>query len=244
MDSLLITPCYCLILDSKYISGTLEVDLPSGQLLRHKGEERERFGDPLAQISRQKYQLSLWLQKNNFPTPPILGYIVLTHHNATIINTPTQMDQITYHTTLPDKIKMIDKTYRNPILEVDDIRRLVKTLKKKHENDYLHFLANFGMSYKDAIKGVICPSCYKPPMLRSNGKWRCSSCMHFSKTAHYPAINDYKLLVGDTITNGQLRDFLILNSESVPRKILCSLNLPTIGMNKNKTYLLEKFTPK
>ncbi|CAG9619623.1 nuclease-related domain-containing protein [Sutcliffiella rhizosphaerae] len=242
MDTLLITPSYCVILDAKYISGVLELDLSTNQLIRHKDDQQERIGDPIAQISRQKYQLSTWMQEYNFPPLPIHGQIVLSHPNATLINTtPYTMKNLTFHTNLPTKLNVIDKKHPKQILEKNDLRRLIRTIKKKHVPDHYNLLSNLNIPYQELIKGIFCPSCCSPGMKREKGNWMCLTCTSLSKIAHVPTILDYKLLIGRTITNQQLRDFLKLSSASIAKNILVSLNLPSIGTNRGKTYILDHF---
>ncbi|WP_339147241.1 MULTISPECIES: nuclease-related domain-containing protein [unclassified Sutcliffiella] len=242
MDTLLITPGYCLILDSKYVSGTLEFDETTNQLIRHRGEEREKFGDPLSQIERQKYQLTLWLDKHNFPPLPIGGQIVLTHSNATLINaTPSLMKKVTFHTNLPHKLQAIDDQKFTPLLDNSTYKKLSKMLIKKHTPDEFSILQHFGIHYHELRKGVICPRCTYLPMLQKHGSWICENCGLYSKTAHVKNLMDYKLLVGNIITNRMIRDFLLLPSPNVANYLLSSMKLPTQGTNRGRKYLLDHF---
>ncbi|WP_157182468.1 nuclease-related domain-containing protein [Bacillus sp. m3-13] len=92
IDSLLLAPTHCIILDSKYMSGKLEFDESANQLLRHLpgSADVEKLGDSISQISRQRHQLSLWLEKNGFPPMPIARLIVLTY-------SPTIMPHLKIH---------------------------------------------------------------------------------------------------------------------------------------------------
>ncbi|WP_157860743.1 nuclease-related domain-containing protein [Bacillus sp. LL01] len=242
MDTLLITPAYCLILDSKYISGTLEFDETTNQLIRHRGEEKEKFGDPLSQIERQKYQLSLWLDKHNFPPLPIAGQIVLTHSNATLINaTPSLMKKVAFHTNLPNKLQDLDNQKFEPLLDNPTYKKLTKVLIKKHTPDDFSLLHHYGIHYHELRKGVVCPRCTYLPMLQKHGSWICRNCGLYSKTAHIENLMDYKLLVGNIITNRMIRDFLLLPSPNVANYLLSSMNLPNQGTNKGRKYLLNYF---
>ncbi|TYS69054.1 NERD domain-containing protein [Sutcliffiella horikoshii] len=242
MDTLLITPAYCLILDSKYISGTLEFDETTNQLIRHRGEEKEKFGDPLSQVERQRYQLSLWLDKNNFPPLPIASQIVLTHSNATLTKaTPSLMKKVTFHTNLPNKLQTIDNFKYPPLLDKSNFRKIAKVLIKKHTPDEFSLLKYYGIPYHELKKGVVCPGCAYLPMLQKQGNWICRNCGLYSKTAHIENLMDYKLLVGNMITNRIIRDFLLLPSPSVANYLLNSLELPVQGTNKGRKYLLTQF---
>ncbi|KMJ56921.1 hypothetical protein AB685_19590 [Bacillus sp. LL01] len=71
MDSLLISPTHCLILDSKYVFGQIEFDEDTGSLIRHNETGQERLGDPFAQLARHKIQLSSIIQELKLPPIPI-----------------------------------------------------------------------------------------------------------------------------------------------------------------------------
>lgn len=220
----------------------LEFDQTTNQLIRHRGEEREKFGDPLSQIERQQYQLSLWLEKHNFPPLPIAGQVVLTHSNATLINaTPSLMKKVTFHTNLPNKLQAIDDQKFQPLLDNLTYKKLSKVLIKKHTPDESSILHHFGIHYHMLRKGVICPRCAYLPMLQKHGNWICRNCGLYSKTAHLENLMDYKLLVGNIITNKMIRDFFLLSSSNVAKYLLTSMNLPTQGTNKGRKYFLDHF---
>ncbi|KPB05099.1 nuclease-related domain-containing protein [Bacillus sp. CHD6a] len=243
MDSLLLAPTHCIILDSKYMSGKLEFDESANQLLRHLpgSEDIEKLGDPISQISRQRHQLSLWLKKNGFPPLPIASLIVLTHNNATLIKTtPSITKKVTFHTNLPNRLKEIDQNISkgNIMLSTQGLQKLSRTLIKKHTTDHFQFLNHYNISVNELITGVLCTVCLAAPMLRKRGVWGCQGCSAYSKTAHLEAINDYKLLIGETINNKELRCYLGLPSASVASKYLASMGLKFEGSFKNRRYFL------
>lgn len=238
IDSLLLAPTHCIILDSKYMSGKLEFDANSNQLLRHlpASGETEKMGDPISQISRQRHQLSLWLEKNGFPPLPIASLIVLTHNNATLIKTtPSIRRKVTFHTNLPNRMKEIDDNLSkgNIILSNKDLHKLSKTLIKKHTPDHFQLLNHYNINVNELISGVICIKCLFAPMLRKRGVWDCQNCNTHSKDAHLEAIGDYKLLIGDTVSNKELKCFLKLPSTSVTSKYLVSMGFKYKGSFKD-----------
>jgi len=86
------------------------------------------------------------------------------------------------------------------------------------------------------MKGVFCPKCGANPMVRKKQKWHCMVCGEYSQTAHLSSIMDYRLLIGNTITNRQLRDFLLIDSADLARRILLKLNLEKCGSGKSVFY--------
>ncbi|WP_404443908.1 NERD domain-containing protein [Sutcliffiella horikoshii] len=243
LDSLLLAPTHCTILDSKYMSGKLEFDESANQLLRHLpgSPDIEKLGDPISQISRQRHQLSLWLEKNGFPPMPIASLIVLTHNNAALIKTtPSIIRKVTFHTNLPNRLKEIDENISkgNILLSNKDLYKLSRTLIKKHTPDNFQLLSHYNIAVNDLITGVICVKCSYAPMLRGRGIWGCMRCNAYSKDAHNDAIRDYKLLIGETISNKELRSYLNLPSASVTSKYLVSLGFKFEGSFKNRRYFL------
>lgn len=111
IDSLLISPTHCLILDSKYVSGKIEFDEDTGSLIRHNKTGQERLGDPFAQLARHKIQLSSIILDLKLPPIPIYTQIVLTHKNATLLKKSSIiLKNVVFHTNLPTRIEEIDTT--------------------------------------------------------------------------------------------------------------------------------------
>ncbi|MEH7224972.1 NERD domain-containing protein, partial [Bacillus sp. JJ1566] len=72
----------------------------------------------------------------------------------------------------------------------------------------------FGIKEDTFIRGVRCPKCDHIPMKRTPRSWHCLQCQYTSKTAYLNSISDYSLLMGNTIKNKKLSDFLNLKSPS------------------------------
>jgi hypothetical protein len=77
-------------------------------------------------------------------------------------------------------------------------------------------------------------------MKKIRGGWICIHCDHKSKEAHILSLIDYILLISPTITNKQARFFLLVESHSITKKLLTSLNLQCSGSNRNREYDLSK----
>ncbi|RFU60026.1 hypothetical protein D0463_19050 [Bacillus sp. V59.32b] len=59
------------------------------------------------------------------------------------------------------------------------------------------------------------------------------------KGAHVPSLKDFALLVGPTITNKQLREFLRLPSISIATKMLVAQKFKYSGSKKGRIYELD-----
>jgi hypothetical protein len=240
MDTLLLSSTHGLILDSKNISGELEFDEISHQLKRKSQNGYEVFGDPISQVERQKFQLDRWMENHSGKSIPVVGQVVLTNKKTTlIVVTPALMKKVTFLTNLPNRIKTFHENFQNPILNEKELRKIARTLIKKHVPDSFDFLNFFGVKADELIRGVICPQCSFAPMVKVNAGWFCESCRCRSKSAHIDALIDYSLLIGKIITNSQARGFLCLPSRSAVGYIFRSINLPSKGQGRNSVYLLD-----
>ncbi|NLP51971.1 nuclease-related domain-containing protein [Bacillus sp. RO1] len=243
MDTLLITSTHCLVIDSKYVSGKLEFDEVGCQLIRHKADgEMERMADPLSQVARQRFQLSLWLEHQGFPSLPIASLVALTHNKAHLVKTsPSLMKKVTFLTNLPNRVNEINALHSTEVLNKKDLNKLTKTLIKKHTHDSFNFLQTYNIKQEELIKGVICMDCGSNLMKKIRKYWTCKKCNTQSLSAHLYAIEDYKVLIATTIQNKDLKDFLLLSSASEAYNILASLDLPSVGHKKGRSYSLEHF---
>ncbi|TYS57340.1 NERD domain-containing protein [Sutcliffiella horikoshii] len=241
MDSLLISPTHCLILDSKYVSGKIEFDEDTGSLIRHNETGQERLGDPFAQLARHKIQLSSIIEGLKLPQIPIYTQIVITHKNATLLKkSPLILKNVVFHTNLPTRIKEIDNTQTHTYFSNKDANKLVKTLLKIHQDENFNLMNYYGFSSSSFIRGVICPICSHAPMQKSYQKWLCLKCGHSEKELLQQTIKDYPLLgFGNKITNREFREFICLHSSHIAYRELLSLNIPHQGNKKARIYFIE-----
>jgi len=73
-------------------------------------------------------------------------------------------------------------------------------------------------------------------MSRKVGKWFCVKCHHQSVDAHLPALNDYKLLISNRISNRGARDFLQVGSPYIVKYILQKGGFAYIGKTNARMY--------
>ncbi|WP_282138496.1 hypothetical protein [Rossellomorea aquimaris] len=120
-----------------------------------------------------------------------------------------------------------------------DVKKLIRTLKRKHEESKPSILERVNIEDKDLLKGVICVACNHRPLVRKHGTWFCLKCDSRNNDAHIQALKDYELLIAPTINNSELREYLVVDSPYVAKRLLQSLNLPTTGTKKGTQYILS-----
>lgn len=241
IDTLVLCERFFLILEVKNISGTLFFDQSFHQLIRKINDKEDGFPDPVLQVRRQQLQLELWLSKHRFPSMPIVSLIIISNPSTIIKTAPQQgqiLQEVIHAAALPSKIKTFDSFYQKEIMNSKELRKLSNLLIKQHAPSNPNFLQQFQIHKTEILTGVHCPACFLLPIARKRGSWFCLHCTISYKDAHIPSLNDYALLLGATITNRELRNFLQLPSVSIATKLLDSLQLRHSGRFKNRTYEL------
>ncbi|AOH57036.1 hypothetical protein ABE28_022040 [Peribacillus muralis] len=241
LDTLIMTKKFGLIIEVKNITGMLFFDHHFNQLIRTKDGVESAFPDPLIQVSRQEEQLKNWFLEHGFPAFPILSLIVISNPQTIIRTSPENRKlhfKVIHRDALPAKIKQIEHMMKESILDDKVLKKAVRIINKQHIDADFSILERYSLTEEDLIKGVICGNCNSHQLLRRHGTWLCNQCGLSSKEAHIHALRDYFYLIGATITNRQLRDFINLSSASAATRILQSLNLTSSGANKGRVYSL------
>lgn len=244
IDTLILSQSFLVILEIKNIKGTIYFDDSFNQLIRSSNGKEEGFSDPLLQISRQQSELINWLsnESNICHEVPIETFVVISNPSTIIKSSTTNTflkETVMHGASLPQKIKELDKKQSSNIIPMNQLIELAQKLKKMHVESNPDLLEKFDIKKSQLVKGVYCPKCHSLPMMRKNKAWFCKSCSYSSKNAHIESLKDYALLIGPTITNRQLRDFLCLSSRTTSGYFLKSLNLKHSGQTKGRVYELH-----
>lgn len=237
IDNLILTRRYFLLIETKNHSGTLLFEKNSEQMIQTKQDKEKAYDHPVIQVNKQKWHFNRWLQAYNFKVPPIVTHVVISNP-STIIKTddPFLYKYVVKGDVLVDRIIKNDKHYFNEIFQEKELKKISKTLLKKHSPFHPDILKTYSLSQADIQLGVQCPSCSYFGMKRMKWIWVCPHCLLRSKTAHHSAVLDYFLLIKPTMTNQELRDFLLLPTSRSSGNLLSTLNLPSTGATKGRVY--------
>ncbi|MED4454338.1 nuclease-related domain-containing protein [Metabacillus fastidiosus] len=241
LDTLILSKKYFLIIEVKNITGNLYFDLELNQLIRSADNKEEAFPDPLAQVSYQRIQLGLWLEKLGFTGIPIETLIVIANTRSVIkvSNKTCDLSQKIIHSQIiPIRVNKLDKTYSIESLAMNNLHFLAKQMLSKHIPLRQNILKRFQVHASELLNGVQCDYCLKLPIERIHGSWLCKVCMKTSKNAHIKALKDYSLLIDTTINNKEGRHFLKVSSEDVVKRLFQTIPLEAEGMNKGRRYKL------
>lgn len=241
IDALLTSRKMNLILEVKNIAGTIYFDHHFKQLIRIKDGEKTAFPYPITQLERQESQLREWFRKNRLPDMPIFSLVVISNPQTIIRTSPENLSlshKVIHRDVLPTKINQIESSLKGPAITDKELKKVGRFLLKNHMEADFPILERYQISKDDILKGVICPNCHHLPLSRIHGYWQCSKCNIQSKDAHIQALKDYQLLFGSSITNSNVREFLLIHSITLANRILKSLNLIYTGNFKDRVYTL------
>ena len=137
--------------------------------------------------------------------------------------------------TIDPEFNQFSQLYQGIETGYIDLKKTKRLLLNQHQEHYSSILATYQLQPSDLTHGVLCEQCTQV-MTRMSGCWHCPSYKHSSKTAHLQALEDYFLLIKQTITNREPRDFLLLPSRKTATNILQSLTLTRTGSNEGIFY--------
>lgn len=239
IDTMIVTPFFILIIESKNIAGILTFEKDSTQVTRELNGNIQGFKNPIVQVARQRRLLLAWIKKFKFPEIPVIDLVGIADRR-TIVKTTSDNRQIfnklIYADVLEDKFENLEAMFTTKQLTTRQQHKLNKLLLEQHTPAPPSILKTYGISDEEIIKGVQCPICKQFHMIRQVRRWFCCSCCLYSRNAHRTTIRDYFLIYSTTISNQQCRDFLQIDNCNISKKILTGLNLPTSGSNKTRLY--------
>lgn len=239
IDTLLLTLNYFLILEGKNIGGTLFFE--KDQLLRTQNEVTESFPNPIVQAENQQYHLKRLMEKHSLTIIPNDSFVVITNSKSIIKpnpNYPIAAKKVIRAAALRSKIDWMNNKYQQNILEKKEMQKLARILIKLHTPSIPDFMRIYQISRDEIMLGIYCEDCASLSITRIKRSWICSRCRRKKKNVHIGALIDYALLVNSTITNKKFREFIGIPSVHMASKMLSSLNLPSKGERRHRTYEL------
>jgi ribosomal protein S27AE len=235
MDTILLCPHFVLILEIKNITGILSYDASFAQLTRTTADGTvEGMTDPFLQLERHVVWMKKLLQKERFNLPVVHGVVWATKNG---ILTKEFKGQPIFHVTgLRSQLQKWIQRHQ-PREEVDLVR-LAQLLLSTHTK--LKKVVKIPL-LEEMVKGVLCPQCGDGQRLTYHyKKWTCPRCGLVDQDALTRTLEDYRLLVGQQLTNRSFREFFAIACPNRAYKLLQQLPLKAEGLNKHRKYWITE----
>lgn len=236
MDSLLITPSFIVVSEVKNIAEKIIVKSRPLQFIKeYASGQRMPLRSPITEVERKIHFLENWLLERNVKIP-LKGLVAFAYNNEMQIEEKPNME-IMFTYDVPGYLRTL--TINQEILSSHEIRSLANEIKKNH-NDFNPFpmTKRFDIHPVEIVPGVICAKCSKFDMRWIKRKWKCYSCGHIGKDEHLTAIEDWFMLIKNTMTNRELRYFAQLECRHVAKHLLGNAPTKLIGRGQNAYYEL------
>jgi Nuclease-related domain len=247
IDTLMITPHFLLIIESKNIAGHLYFESAYDPMIRTLNDQQEAFDNPVEQVKRQSYHLMAILNDFKVPHLPIESLVVMTNPKAITEFSPAYKEarmKVIKSSGLVAKFEELSNKHRKEIILPRDSKKISKNLIKIHTPDNPDVCSKCKINPNHLLTGVFCPSCETEFLQRRRRTWYCASCKNNYNKAHEVALVDYALLISNNISNKSCKEFLNLTSTSQSYHLLQSLNLPFTGNRKSRIYHLDNLVKK
>jgi len=243
IDLVILSSRFIFMGEVKNLSKKLIFHKESNHVTKEFNNEEEGISNPILQVKRQQIQFVNWLRKMQMLGLPIERVVIISKSTTKIETTPDNQqifNELIYAESLLDKLDELELKYQKPVFSKRKTRQLVDLLLAHHHTPIPDILQTYKLSKDDILTGVFCPICLTVTMSYYSANWHCALCKLTSKIAHFPAVDDYFLLLGPTITRQQYGEFLHIGSTDVAGKQLRALNLPFTGTKRGTIYTLPK----
>jgi Nuclease-related domain len=238
IDFLIVCAKFFIVLQVKNRGKNWHFDKVFKQALLNNRGTMERTRNPVIEAKVQALKLKKWLEIHHITGIPIQYIFVNSNDKIQINSDDYDMNRYICNSEfLLEKIEQIESQHRLIRLDDKELKKVNRLLLENHNPDNPDLLQHYHLAVKeDILPGVQCPKCYFLPMIYKSGTWHCPKCRFKSKTAFKQAIQDYFLIIGPSITNGEARQFLQIQSRKVIHHLLTSMNLPVTGKFKGRLY--------
>ena len=236
IDTLIITERYVLIVEVKNIKGTIRFvqNPPHLEQVLETGDEAV-IDCPVYQVESNKLNLDEWfLQRGiNLKT---YGLVVLANPNTKVKDVPQDFP-IIYKKQIPFYLQSFipPDTVLTPA-QINEIS--IKIDKEQQEFNPFPLCSHFNIAHQDLRTGFVCHFCNQLLQRKSLRTWFCTGCEKDFKNPYEKGINDWFMLVKNSITNEECRKFLNLKDSNAARYVLSSSLLVKKGKSTKTFYIM------
>lgn len=242
IDTLILTPSYALILEIKNIAGSLTyISNPPHFECTYEDKKSIVIDCPIMQINNNRNGLDTWLERSGFPIRTT-GKIVMANNKTSVKNAPTEM-QIMYAKHLP----LYFRTRKNGkvLLTDNQFSALAEKLARSQQqyNPY-PLCERYRIDKTHIYKGIICSLCNNKIERINHMVWVCPACELKSNQPFTEGLKDWFMIMKNTISNEECREFFQLKDKYAANYVLKSLSLKRVGKSRASIYTWDyKISP-
>lgn len=241
IDTIILTNHFLLILDVKNMSGNLRFTTNPNQLEQTlKTGEVNIMDCPIDQLKSHIYCLQTWLEERGIQVK-IMGRIVLSNSNCRVLEAPPNAP-IIYKKSLA---VLLREKSKNPVVYSSNLINKIEDLIQRNKVTYNPFplCSYFAINPANLKKGQLCPSCSETMSHKSHVRRHCIQCKIIEFNNYQESIKDYFMLINDSISNLECRDFLQLKNKDAAYYAINSLPLNRKGKSVATRYHWPKGKP-
>ncbi|MFJ7732559.1 nuclease-related domain-containing protein [Lysinibacillus sp. NPDC097231] len=232
IDTVLLCPQFILILEIKNVTGFLDFDESFNQFTRTTVEgDVEGMTNPFHQGSRHKEWVKGMLQQSQLEIP-VYYTVVLATKNA-ILSKSLRGQPIFHVSGLRYHIRKLLQQHKERVVDEEELFRFSTKLLSMHKP----IKKEIAVPIQDIVKGVLCESCLNGQSMNYRyPKWYCQRCGTVDQEAIFRTLEDFRLLVGETLTNKSFCEFFKIDSPNIAYKLLQKLPLTAKGTKRHRKY--------
>ncbi|WP_318615805.1 nuclease-related domain-containing protein [Sporosarcina sp. YIM B06819] len=235
IDTLVIAERYVLIVEVKNLKNTVRFvpNPPHLEQVLETGDEVV-LDCPVYQIEANRLNLDEWFRQRGIHLNT-LGLLVLANPNTKVVDAPDNFP-IIYKKQIPfylQKLKPAEK-----ILTPHQIRDITKQIYAEQQQFNPFPLCSFyHINPDDLRKGLLCRNCHGRLQRKNRETWHCPRCIKDAEDPYNDAIQDWFILVKNSMTNSDCRIFLSLKDGNAARYVISRSSLVKKGKSTATFYI-------
>lgn len=236
VDTLFVTPQFLCLVEIKNIAGRLDFDDEKRQCLRTMANGQvDSIAYPVDQLNRHVSYFQRFLAKHQLNLP--IAKVILIANPTMIIGQVSTECPIIHSIGLPHFLQKCSQKFEKP-LPNSKYESLINELKSMHYEK----LWEHELKQEELKSGVLCSICKDEEiMVYIKGTWFCKKCGGSNDNALKEALQDYRLLKGNRITNALLCEEFNIPNKNIAYRILRELKYEKVGNKRFSQYIIPEF---